>query len=44
VRGSGDKEKNVMSKKTIYTDEPLAMGEQVADFLPPPSELVKRDV
>ncbi|MDP1772659.1 MAG: hypothetical protein Q8L15_10275 [Methylobacter sp.] len=32
-----------MSKKTIYTDEPLAMGERVADFLPPPSELVKRD-
>lgn len=32
-----------MSKKTIYTDEPLVMGERVADFLPPPSELVKRD-
>ena len=32
-----------MSEKTIYSDEPLAMGERLADFLPPPSELVKRE-
>ena len=31
-----------MSKKIKYTDEPLLMGERVPDFLPPPSQLVKR--
>jgi predicted DNA binding CopG/RHH family protein len=32
-----------MKKKIIYTDEPLAMGEKLDDFLPPPAELVKRE-
>lgn len=32
-----------MSKKPRYTDEPLKMGEWVKDFLPPPSQLVKRE-
>lgn len=32
-----------MSKKITYTDEPLQFGERVADFLPPPDQLVKRD-
>ncbi len=32
-----------MSKKIIYTDELLEMGERVVDFLPPPSELAKRE-
>lgn len=32
-----------MSKKTIYTDEPMEMRERVADFLPAPSQLVKRE-
>jgi hypothetical protein len=32
-----------MSKKIRYTDERLAMGERVTDFLPPPSALVKRE-
>lgn len=32
-----------MRKKIRYTDERLAMGERVADFLPPPSALVKRE-
>ncbi len=32
-----------MSKKIKYTDEPMKMGERVADFLPPPSKLVKRE-
>lgn len=32
-----------MSKKSRYTSERLAMGERVADFLPPPSALVKRE-
>lgn len=32
-----------MSKKTIYSDESLSMGEKVDDFLPLPSELVKHD-
>ena len=32
-----------MSKKIKYTDEPLTMGERVKDFLPPPSQLVKRE-
>jgi predicted DNA binding CopG/RHH family protein len=39
---TGEKVKNIMSKQTDYTDEPLEIGEQVKDFLPPPSELVKR--
>jgi predicted DNA binding CopG/RHH family protein len=32
-----------MSKKIKYTNERLAMGERVTDFLPPPSALVKRE-
>ena len=32
-----------MKKKTRYTDDPLKMGERVKDFLPPPSQLVKRE-
>lgn len=32
-----------MSEQTNYTDEPLQIGERVKDFLPPPSELVKRE-
>ena len=32
-----------MSKKTRYTAEPLGRVKIVADFLPPPSELVPRD-
>lgn len=32
-----------MSKKVRYIDERVAMGERVADFLPPPSALVKRE-
>ena len=32
-----------MSKKIRDTDERLAMGERVTDFLPPPSALVKRE-
>ena len=32
-----------MSKKIKYTNEPMKMGERVADFLPPPSKLVKRE-
>jgi predicted DNA binding CopG/RHH family protein len=39
----GDKEGITMSKQTDYTDEPLQIGERVKDFLPPPSELVKRE-
>jgi predicted DNA binding CopG/RHH family protein len=31
-----------MSRKIKYSDEPVRMGERVKDFLPPPSELVKR--
>ncbi len=32
-----------MSKRIKYTDKPLKMGERVRDFLPPPSQLVKRE-
>ena len=32
-----------MSKKIKYTNERVAMGERVADVLPPPSVLVKRE-
>ena len=39
----GDKKKNLMKKKIIYSDEPFTMGERVADFLPPPAELLKRE-
>lgn len=31
-----------MSKKIKYTDEPMKMSARVKDFLPPPSQLVKR--
>lgn len=40
---TGGKRGNAMSKKIRYTSERLAMGERVADFLPPPSALVKRE-
>lgn len=32
-----------MSEQTDYTDEPLQIGERVTDFLPSPSELIKRE-
>ena len=32
-----------MRKKIRYTDEPLKIGERVKDFLPPLSQLVKRE-
>lgn len=32
-----------MSEQTDYTDEHLQIGERVKDFLPPPSELIKRE-
>lgn len=32
-----------MKKKITYTNEPMKVGERVIDFLPPPSQLVKRD-
>lgn len=32
-----------MKKKITYTDEPLAMGEKVDDFLPPSGQLIKRE-
>jgi|CXWL01.1.fsa_nt_gi hypothetical protein len=32
-----------MRKKLTYTNERLAMGERVADVLPPPSALVTRE-
>lgn len=32
-----------MSKRTKYADEPLGRLRVVADFLPPPSELVLRE-
>ena len=33
-----------MSRKVRYSDEHLAMGERVRNFLPPPSVLVKREL
>lgn len=32
-----------MRKKVRYTDERVAMGERVTDFVPPPLALVKRE-
>ena len=32
-----------MSKRTVYTDEPLGRLEVVRDFLPPPAELAFRE-
>jgi hypothetical protein len=32
-----------MSRQTDYTDEPLQIGERIKDFLPLPSELIKRE-
>ena len=31
-----------MKKKINYTDEPLKFGDRVADFLPPPDRLVRK--
>jgi predicted DNA binding CopG/RHH family protein len=43
---TGAKAKGDMSKKTSavkYADEPIELGERVADFLPRPEELVMRN-
>ena len=32
-----------MSRKTVYTDEPIGPLEVVPDFLPPPEELAYRE-
>jgi predicted DNA binding CopG/RHH family protein len=43
-RATGAKDGNGMRKKIKYTDEPMQMGERITeDFLPPPSQLVKRE-
>jgi predicted DNA binding CopG/RHH family protein len=45
----GEKEKKGMKKKTIYTNAPedisdnILSGEKVFDFLPPPDQLVKKN-
>ncbi len=45
----GEKEKNDMKKKTIYTNAPddvtdlLSSAEKIFDFLPPPDQLVKKN-
>jgi len=43
VQVIGEKEGNIMSKNTTYTDEPMLIGKRLEDFLPPPSQLVKRE-
>jgi predicted DNA binding CopG/RHH family protein len=43
VQDIGEKERSTMSEQNDYTDEPLQIGERVEDFLPPPSQLVKRE-
>ncbi len=43
VQAIGEKEGNTMNEQNDYTDEPLQIGERVKDFLPLPSELVKRE-
>lgn len=40
----GERGKNYMSKREIkYTDEPIGEVKFVADFLPPPDQLVLRE-
>lgn len=33
-----------MSKKITYTDEPMEIGERVFDLIPPPEQLVRKNV
>ena len=39
----GEKEKQFMKKKIVYTDEPMGDVERVADFSPSPAELAFRE-
>ena len=39
----GEKERQFMKKKIIYTDEPLGDIEVLTDFLPAPAELAFRE-
>jgi hypothetical protein len=46
-RATGEEGNEDMNKKTTaikYTDEPIAIGERVPDFLPPPEVLAQAQV
>ena len=43
MRGIGEKEKEFMSKKIKYTDEPLGKTKVISDFLPAPEKLVLKE-
>ena len=32
-----------MNQKIKYTDEPIKLGKRLADFLPPPAQLVRKE-
>jgi hypothetical protein len=44
----GEKGKNAVKEKTMYTDAPqsvaecIVAGEKIVDFLPPPDQLVRK--
>ena len=43
VPATGERENRFMSKQIQYTDEPIGNLKFVADFLPPPEQLVPKD-
>lgn len=43
VQDIGEKEKKLMKKTIKYTDEPIGDLKIVADFLPPPKDLIFKD-
>ena len=43
VQDIGEKEKKLMKKTVKYTDEPIGDLKIVADFLPPPKDLIFKD-
>jgi predicted DNA binding CopG/RHH family protein len=43
VQDIGEKEKKLMKKTIKYTDEPIGEMKIIADFLPPPKDLIFKD-
>jgi predicted DNA binding CopG/RHH family protein len=43
VQDIGEKEKKLMKKTVKYTDEPIGDMKIIADFLPPPKDLIFKD-
>jgi len=43
VQDTGKRGKNIMTKKTQQTDQPIGKLTRVNDFLPPPEMLVRKE-